>query len=46
MNDSKIQIIKDDEIDLRALFQVLWNNRILVNENKFTGLIMVSTLMD
>ena len=46
MNDNKIQIIKDDEIDLRALFQVLWNNRISVNENKHTGLIMVSTLMD
>jgi len=27
MNDNKIQIIKDDEIDLRALFQVLWNDR-------------------
>ena len=27
MNDNKIQIIKDDEIDLRALFLVLWNDR-------------------
>ena len=27
MNENKIQIIKDDEIDLRALFQVLWNDR-------------------
>ena len=27
MNDNKIQIIKDDEIDLRALFQMLWNDR-------------------
>jgi len=27
MNEDKIQIIKDDEIDLRALFQVLWNDR-------------------
>ena len=27
MNDNKIQIIKDGEIDFRALFQVLWNNR-------------------
>ena len=27
MNDNKIQIIKYDEIDLRALFQVLWNDR-------------------
>ena len=27
MNDNKIQIIKDDEMDLRALFQVLWNDR-------------------
>ena len=27
MNDKKNQIIKDDEIDLRALFQVLWNDR-------------------
>ena len=27
MNDNKIQIIKDDEIDLRALFQILWNDR-------------------
>ena len=27
MDDNKIQIIKDDEIDLRALFQVLWNDR-------------------
>ena len=27
MNDNKIQIIKDDEIDLRVLFQVLWNDR-------------------
>jgi len=27
MNDNKIEIIKDDEIDLRALFQVLWNDR-------------------
>jgi len=27
MNDNKIQIIKDDEVDLRALFQVLWNDR-------------------
>ncbi len=27
MNDNKIQIIKDDEIDLKALFQVLWNDR-------------------
>ena len=27
MNDNKIQIIKDDEIDLQALFQVLWNDR-------------------
>lgn len=27
MNKSKIQIIKDDEIDLRALFQVFWNDR-------------------
>ena len=27
MNDNKIQIIKDDEIVLRALFQVLWNDR-------------------
>ena len=27
MNDNKNQIIKDDEIDLRALFQVLWNDR-------------------
>jgi uncharacterized protein involved in exopolysaccharide biosynthesis len=27
VNDNKIQIIKDDEIDLRALFQVLWNDR-------------------
>ena len=27
MNDNKIQIIKNDEIDLRALFQVLWNDR-------------------
>jgi uncharacterized protein involved in exopolysaccharide biosynthesis len=27
MNDNKIQIIKDDEIDFRALFQMLWNDR-------------------
>jgi len=27
MNNNKIQIIKDDEIDLKALFQVLWNER-------------------
>jgi len=27
MNDNKIQIIKYDEIDLRALFKVLWNDR-------------------
>jgi len=27
MNDNKIQIIKDDEIDIRAFFQVLWNDR-------------------
>ena len=46
MNDNKIKIIKDDEIDLRVLFQVGWNDRISVNENKYTGLIMVSTLMD
>ena len=46
MNDNKIKIIKNDEIDLRALFQVLWTNRISVNENMYTGLIMVITLMD
>ena len=46
MSGNKMQIIKDDEIDLRALFQVLWSDRISVNENKYTGLIMVSTLMD
>ncbi len=27
MNENKIQIIKDDEIDIRALFQVLCNDR-------------------
>ena len=27
MSDNKIQIIKDDEIDLKALFQLLWNDR-------------------
>ena len=27
MNDNKIQIIKDDEIDLRALLHVLWSDR-------------------
>ena len=27
MNEEKIQIIKDNEIDLRALFQILWNDR-------------------
>jgi len=27
MNDSELQIIKDDEIDLRALFKVLWSDR-------------------
>jgi len=27
MNESEIQIIKDDGIDLKVLFQVLWNDR-------------------
>jgi len=27
MNDYKNQIIKDDKIDFRALFQALWNGR-------------------
>ena len=27
MNEDKIQIIKDDEIDFRVFFQVLWNDR-------------------
>jgi len=35
MIDEKIQIIKDDEIDLRALFQVLWGGRKLIA--KITG---------
>jgi uncharacterized protein involved in exopolysaccharide biosynthesis len=30
MIDEKIQIIKDDEIDLRTLFQVLWSDRKLI----------------
>ena len=30
MIDRKIQIIKEDEIDLRALFQVFWNDRKLI----------------
>ena len=38
MIDEKVQIIKDDEIDLRALFQVLWNDRMLIV--KITGFIM------
>mgnify|MGYP002528555090 CR=1 FL=1 len=37
MIDEKIQIIKDDEIDLRALYQVLWGGRKLII--KITGLI-------
>ena len=37
MIDEKIQIIKDDEIDLRALFQVLWSDRKLIF--KITGCI-------
>ena len=34
MNDNKIQIIKDDEIDFRALFQVLWSDRLLIRNDK------------
>ena len=30
MIDEKIQIIKDNEIDLRALFQILWGDRKLI----------------
>ncbi len=37
MIDEKIQIIKYDEIDLRALFQVLWSDRKLIF--KITGCI-------
>ena len=37
MIDEKVQIIKDDEIDLRALFQALWSDRKLIA--KITGLI-------
>ncbi|MBT7377358.1 MAG: hypothetical protein HN820_04285 [Candidatus Marinimicrobia bacterium] len=37
MIDEKVQIIKDDEIDLRALFQVLWGDRKLIL--KITGFI-------
>jgi len=37
MIDEKIQIIKDDEIDLRALFQILWGDRKLIG--KITGFI-------
>jgi uncharacterized protein involved in exopolysaccharide biosynthesis len=37
MIDEKVQIIKDDEIDLRALFQVLWGGRKLIG--KITGFI-------
>ena len=37
MIDGKIQIIKDDEINLRAFFQVLWSDRKLIL--KITGCI-------
>ena len=35
MIDEKIQLINDDEIDIRALFQVLWGGRKLLA--KITG---------
>ena len=37
MIDEKIQIIKNDDIDLRALFQILWGDRKLIA--KITGFI-------
>ena len=37
MIDEKVQIIKDDEIDIRTLFQVLWGDRKLIA--KITGFI-------
>jgi len=41
--DDNVEIIKNDEIDLRSLFQVLWSERKLIV--RITGIITISGIM-